>query len=95
MAISKSKRTHKQRVAKYKASLKKNQELLKKRMINNYIKLQQEMMASQEDHTSTHEVNGPEINIDELNILDSDVSFDNLDVDINVDESDLITEDSK
>lgn len=95
MAKSKSKRTHKERVAKFKARLKKNQELLKKKMIDNYIKLQQDMMAAQEQHTSTQEVNGPDVDIDELNVLDAEDTSEIVDVDINMDESDLIIEESK
>lgn len=95
MANSKSKRTHKERVAKYKANLKKNQELLKKKMIDNYIKLQQELMAAQEEHTSTQEVNGPDINIDDLDVLEVEESSDIVDADINVDETDLVIEESK
>lgn len=86
MAISKSKRTHKERAAKYKENMKKQQQILKKKLIDNYIKMQQDMMASQEEHTSTHEVNGPDINIDDLNNLDISEISDVVDSDVMIDE---------
>lgn len=70
MPKSKHRKKHQERLSQYKANKKKEQELFKKKMIDNYMKMQQEMMASQEAHTSTEEVSGPEINLDELNKVD-------------------------
>jgi len=70
MPKSKNKRNHKERLAKYKANKKKDQELFKKKMIDNYIKMQQEAVANKEEHTSTEEVVGPDINIDDLNNIE-------------------------
>ena len=39
-------------------------------MIDNYIKMQEQAYAAQEEHTSTQEVSGPEIDIDDLNSID-------------------------
>jgi hypothetical protein len=91
---------HKKRVEKYKANKKREQEALKKKMIDSYLKIQQENLANQQAHTSTEEVSGPEINIDELSKIEewepgveepnSDDKIDgnideNVDVDINTD----------
>jgi hypothetical protein len=70
MSKSKNGKNHKQRLAKYKANKKKEQEFFKKKLIDNYIKAQQQALAEQESHTSTQEVEGPEVNIDELNQMD-------------------------
>ena len=59
-----------------KVNKKKEQELLKKKMIDNYMKMQQDLMSEQEDHTSIQDVVGPDINIDDLNLID----------DLNIDE---------
>ena len=67
---SSKKKNHKERLAKYKANKKKDQELFKKKMIDNYIKMQQEAVANKESHTSTEEVVGPDINIDDLNNIE-------------------------
>lgn len=70
MPKSKNGRNHKQRLAKYKANKKKEQELFKKKLMENYIKMQQESLAAKEAHTSTQEVSGPEINVDDLNEIE-------------------------
>lgn len=67
MAKSRHRKGHKEKVAKFKTKIKKDQELLKKRLLDNYINQQKEMLAKQEDHTSTQEVTGPEIDIQGLN----------------------------
>ena len=67
MPKSKNSKSHKDRLAKYKMRKKKEQEILKKKMIDEYMKIQQDAIANKETHTSTQEVSGPEINIDELN----------------------------
>jgi len=70
MPKSKHRKNHSQKLSDYKANKKKEQELLKKKLIDNYIKMQQEALANQQAHTSTEEVSGPEINIDELSSVD-------------------------
>lgn len=79
MGTTKHRKDHKKKLAQYKDSKKKEQELFKKKMIDNYIKMQQEKLASQEAHTSTEEVSGPEINLDDLNMVQESA----LDVDVN------------
>ena len=67
MPKSKNNKSHKSRLKRYKSDKKKEQDLLKKQMIERYMKMQQESIANKEAHTSTEEVSGPEIDIDELN----------------------------
>lgn len=75
MPKSKNKKNHKERLAKYKSNKKKEQELLKKKMIENYMKMQQQAITDKESHTSTQEVSGPEINLDELNQVEIDTEL--------------------
>ena len=70
MPKSKNRKGHQEKLNAYKANKKKEQELFKKKMLDSYIKMQQEALAEQESHTSTEEVVGPDINIDDLNIMD-------------------------
>ena len=70
MPKSKNRKTHKAKLAKYKSNKKKEQESFKKKMIENYIKMQQQAVADKEAHTSTEEVSGPEINVHELNQIE-------------------------
>lgn len=70
MPKSKHRKKHQNKLALYKANKKREQDALKKKMIEDYTKMQQEMLDNKEEHTSTEEVVGPEINIDELNIVD-------------------------
>jgi hypothetical protein len=70
MPKSKNKKNHSERLAKYKANKKKEQESMKKKMIDQYIKMQQQAVADKEAHTSTEETVGPDINIDDLNQID-------------------------
>ena len=70
MPKSKHRKNHQSRLNDYKSTKKKEQELFKKKMIDNYIKMQQEKLANQEAHTSTEEVSGPEINLDDLNMVE-------------------------
>lgn len=79
MPKSKHRKSHSKKLEQYKSNKKKEQELFKKKMLDNYLKMQQQMLANQESHTSTEEVSGPEVNIDELN-----------NVDINLDEFETI-----
>jgi hypothetical protein len=67
MPKSKNTKDHKNRLAKYKANKKIEQETFKKKMIDNYMKTQQAALAAEEAHTSTEEVIGPDIDIDGLN----------------------------
>jgi len=67
MGVSKHRKNHKAKVAKYKINIKIAEKARKKKLIEEYIKMQQELMASKEAHTSTEEVIGPDINVDELN----------------------------
>lgn len=66
MPKSKNNKSHRSRLNRYKTNKKKEQESFKKKMIENYIKMQQEAVAEKEAHTSTQEVTGPEVNVDEL-----------------------------
>ena len=67
MPKSKNRKKHSEKLNLYKSNKKKEQELFKKKMIDNYIKMQQESLAGKEDHTSTQDASGPDINIDDLN----------------------------
>ena len=67
MGVSKHRKNHKAKVAKYKINIKIAEKARKKKLIEEYIKMQQELMASREAHTSTEEVVGPDVNVDELN----------------------------
>jgi len=69
MPKSKHRKNHQDRLNKYKADKKKEKEVFKKKMIDNYIKMQQENLANKEEHTSVEEVVGPDINIDDLNVI--------------------------
>ena len=71
MPKSKNNKSHKDRLNKYKSNKKKEQDIFKKKMIDNYIKMQQEAVAEKESHTSTQEVAGPDINIDELSQIEN------------------------
>lgn len=70
MGVSKHRKGHKAKLADYKARAKREQDSFKKKMIEHYTQMQQQAIANQEAHSSTEEVSGPDINIDELNIVD-------------------------
>lgn len=70
MGTSRHRKDHKKKLEQYKANKKIEQDAFKKKMIDNYMKLQQEALANREEHTSTEEVIGPDINIDDLNMID-------------------------
>ena len=70
MPKSKHRKSHKTQLLKYKSNKKLEQDLLKKKMIENYMKIQQDTLANQQEHTSTEDVVGPEINIDDLNMVE-------------------------
>jgi hypothetical protein len=92
MPKSKSTKNHKERLARYKANKKKEQDNFKKKMIDQYIKMQQQAVADKETHTSTQEVSGPDINIDELNQIEESVNIDNAQIvnEINIDVEPII-----
>ena len=71
MPKSKNKKDHKKRLANYKANKKKEQDSFKKKMIEQYMKMQQQAVADKEAHTSTEEVSGPEIDLDGLNEVEN------------------------
>lgn len=70
MGVSKHRKGHKAKLADFKARSKREQEAFKKKMIDHYTKMQQESIANQESHVSTEEVSGPDINIDDLNMVE-------------------------
>jgi len=78
MGTTKHRKGHKEKLAKYKDSKKKEQDLFKKKMMDNYIKMQQEKLANQESHVSTEEVSGPDIDLDELNIVEDLINPNNI-----------------
>ena len=93
MPKSKNKKNHSERLAKYKANKKKEQESMKKKMIDQYIKMQQQAVADKEAHTSTEETVGPDINIDDLNQIDDSASVIDIDNPININPIIEITQD--
>jgi len=92
MGKSKHRKSHQKKLNTYKANKKKEQEVLKKKMMDNYIKMQEQMMEDQQAHRSTEEVAGPQIDIDDLNIVDEIVpDFETIDLeDIDVDIEDAV-----
>lgn len=72
MGKSRNGKNHKQRLAAYKIKKKQDQERFKKMMYDNYIRAQQEYLASQESHKETEEQE-----------VDIDTGDFNLDIDIN------------
>jgi len=95
MPKSKNRKGHDSKVRKYNENKKVQQEILKKKMMENYIKLQQEIMAGQA-HTSTEDAIDSDINIDELNTIDdiSLIDIDNLSVIPEVVEESIISPES-
>jgi hypothetical protein len=87
MAKSKHRKDHNLKLDKYKKNKKIEQELLKKKLQEQYMKMQQEELKNREAHTSTEEVSLPDIDVDGLiedfetvdvsnsNILIEDVEF--------------------
>ncbi|MCK9416353.1 hypothetical protein M0Q97_06820 [Candidatus Dojkabacteria bacterium] len=66
MPKSKHRKLHKLKSNTYKINLKLTEKARKKKLMEEYIKMQQEILANAEAHTSTEDVSGPEINVDEL-----------------------------
>lgn len=93
MPKSKNRKGHAEKLAKYKANKKKEQESFKKKMIENYIKMQQQAVADKEAHTSTQEVSGPEVDVEGL-IEDWDKPKVESVVENVVENSDIIVEES-
>lgn len=74
MPKSKHRKDHKQRLNRYKADKKMEQEALKKKLMDEYIRMQQRALQEQEQHTSTEEVVVPQIDVDELNVVDESIN---------------------
>ena len=80
MAKSKHRKNHKEKLNKFKEKRKIEQEVFKKKMIDHYIKMQQQSLASKEDHTSTQIADDVDIDIDELTNVEN-VEFESTTVD--------------
>ena len=85
MGKSKHRKDHKKKLQKYKANKKIEQEALKKKLMEQYMQMQKDSLASRESHTSTEEVHGPEIDIEELNKVEELQSNVDVDADIDID----------
>jgi hypothetical protein len=70
MGVSRHRKDHKKKLNQFKDEAKRKQAAMKKFMLENYMKMQQENLANQQEHTSTEEVVGPDINIDDLNVIE-------------------------
>jgi hypothetical protein len=70
MPKSKHRKSHQKKLNIYKTNKKREQEVLKKEMIDKYTKMQKENLENQQAHSSIEEVSGPEINIDDLGQVD-------------------------
>lgn len=81
MPKSKHRKSHQKKLNNYKETKKREQEALKKKLMDEYIKMQQQALEEQQAHTSTEEVLGPEIDIDELSAVDGVVADDTIAVD--------------
>lgn len=86
MPKSKHRKNHQKRLVDYKANKKIEQERLKKKLMEQYMQMQKDSIAAKESHTSTQEVEAPEIDIDELNeIEDWEPVTEPVDVDVDID----------
>ena len=87
-----SKKDHKKRLIRYKVEKKKKMDALKKNMIDEYLKMQQQKLAETQTHTSTEEVSS-EIEVDSSGDSTADVNIESgasepaidVNVDVNVD----------
>jgi len=70
MPKSTHRKSHKKKLNEYKATTKREQESFRKKMMDHYMKMQQNALASQEEHVSTEDVSGPDIDIEELNLTE-------------------------
>lgn len=70
MPKSTHRKSHKKKLNEYKATAKREQESFRKKMMDHYMKMQQDALANQESHTSTEDVSGPEIDIEGLNSME-------------------------
>lgn len=93
MPKSKHRKDHKQRLNRYKADKKMEQEALKKKLMDEYIRMQQRALQEQEQHTSTEEVVCPQIDVDELNLVDESINEPDFE-EINIEDS-VISGDEK
>jgi hypothetical protein len=94
MPKSRTNKSHKTRLIRYKLNKKREQEVEKKKMMDEYMKIQQEALANREAHTSTQEVSGPEVDIEELNkIEESQINIEELNQfeipEINIEETNI------
>lgn len=67
MPKSKHRKEHKKKLNVFKENNKKQQEVLKKNLMDNYIKLQQDLLQAKESHKSTEEVSGIDVDVTDLN----------------------------
>lgn len=101
MPKSKHRKEHKSKLTVYKANKKQEQEALKKKLMENYIKMQQDALQAQDAHSSIEEVSGVDVDVSELNedwnqmdqmdgnIETTDISVDPIDISIVTDNVEL------
>lgn len=101
MPKSKHRKEHKSKLNVYKANKKQEQEALKKKLMENYIKMQQDALQAQDSHSSIEEVSGVDVDVSELNedwnqmdqmdgnIETTDISVDPIDISIVTDNVEL------
>ena len=87
MGKTKHRKGHKEKLKKYKSNKKIEQELLKKKLMEQYMQMQKDAIANKESHTSTEEVHGPEIDLDALNEIEDwePITDDNTNIDVDLD----------
>lgn len=85
MPKSKHRKLHKSKLNVYKANKKQEQEVLKKKLMENYIKMQQDALQAQDSHSSIEEVSGVDVDVSELN-----EDWDQIDSDIEISDTDPI-----
>lgn len=104
MPKTKHRKNHQSKLNAYKANKKQEQEALKKKLMENYIKMQQDALQAQDAHSSIDEVSGLDVDVSELNedwdqmdgnVETTDISVDPIDVsiveEVNIVEPDLNT----
>ena len=101
MPKSKHRKLHNSKLTVYKANKKQEQEALKKKLMENYIKMQQDALQAQDAHSSIEEVSGVDVDVSELNedwnqmdqmdgnIETTDISVDPIDISIVTDNVEL------
>lgn len=85
MPKSKHRKLHNSKLKVYKANKKQEQEVLKKKLMENYIKMQQDALQAQDSHSSIEEVSGVDVDVSELN-----EDWDQIDSDIEISDTDPI-----